>query len=116
MKQLRRLSEIHLQLTTRTKQANGSVVSSYSDIGTYNVIPQEITEEMYATIYGANISNMLRISSVHSELETLLKSKSTDTADNLSLYFILIGNKRYKIKAVTGNWVDIEFYETNRTV
>lgn len=114
MKQLRRLSEVTLQTSAKQKQENGATITTYANQDNYNVIIQEITEEMYATIYGANITNMLRISSVQQLLEHFLKSKSNDTPDNITKYFILIGDKRYKVKAVTSNWVDIEFYETNR--
>ena len=116
MKQLRRLSEATLQKATKVKQTNGTSLTTYSDIGTFRVIAQEITDSVYASIYGANVSKMLRLSSTLDQLEAYLKTKTTDTADNLSLYFILIGNKRFKITAVYNGWIDIEFYETDRTV
>lgn len=116
MKQLRRLREVLLQKATKEKQDNGATITSYQAVGTYNVVFQEITDEVFATIYGANITNMLRLASVREELETLLKTKNTDLPDNISLYYIVIGNKRYKVKAVATNWVDIEFYETVREV
>ena len=116
MKQLRRLSEVTLQKSNKAKRANGTRQTAYEDIETYHVIAEEITDSIYASIYGSNLSKMLRISSPLTSLESFLKGKNTDGTDNLSLYFILVGNKRYKITAVMNNWVDIEFYETNRTV
>lgn len=114
MMQLRRLTKVTLQKSNRARQANGINLITYTTLGTYNVIVQEITDSVYASIYGANIQKMLRISSPRLKLETFLKRKSNDGADNISLYVILIGDKRYKITKVYNNWVDIEFYETNR--
>lgn len=116
MKQLRRLSEVTLQKSTKAKQPNGTTLQTYDDIATYKVIEQEITDKVFSSIYGANISKMLRLASVHEELEKFLQGKSNDTADNISTYFILIGNKRYKIVSAYKGWIDIEFYETNRVV
>lgn len=116
MKQLRRLSEVTLQKQIKAKQPNGTLINTYESIGNYEVIEQEMTEQIDATIYGANLIKMLRLSSVQSTLEKYLQSKNDDTPDNLSLYYILIGKKRYKIKAVYKNWIDIEFYETHRTI
>lgn len=116
MKQLRRLSEVVLQKSTKVKQPNGTLLQSYADVGTYKVIEQEITDKVFSSIYGANISKMLRLSSPHETLEKFLKSKANDGADNISLYYILIGLKRYRIVSAYNNWVDIEFYETFREV
>ena len=116
MKQLRRLSEVTLQKSVKTRQSNGTMLQSYTDIAKYKVIQQEITDEVFSTIYGANISKMLRLASPHETLEKYLKDKVNDLADNLSLYYILIGIKRYSIKAVYNNWIDIEFYEASRSV
>lgn len=114
MKQLRRLSEVTLQKSIKAKQLNGTMLTSYNDIATYKVIEQEITDKVFSSIYGANISKMLRLASPHEELERFLQSKSNDMPDNISLYFILIGQKRYKIVSAYNNWVDVEFYETDR--
>ncbi len=114
MMQLRRLSEVTLQQATKTKQPNGYSTSLPATIGTYKVIVQTITDEVSGSIYGANVNNMLRLSSVRGELESFLSSKITDGSDNLSQYSILIGNKRYGIIAVNSR-VDVEFLETCRT-
>ncbi len=114
MKQLRRLSEVTLQKSIKAKQPNGTTLQTYEDIAIFKVIEQEITDKVFSSIYGANISKMLRLASPHEELECFLREKSNDTPDNISLYFILIGAKRYKVVSAYKNWVDIEFYETSR--
>lgn len=116
MKQLRRLSVATLQKSAKVKQTNGANLTAYADVRKYKVVAHEITDSVYASIYGANIRNMLRLSTPLMALESFLKTKNNESSDNLSLYFILIGDKRYKITAVYNNWVDIEFYETDRTV
>ena len=116
MKQLRRLREVTLQKSIKAKQPNGTMLTSYNDIALYKVIEQEITDEVFSSIYGANINKMLRLASPHEALEKYLQTKNNDLADNISVYFVLIGNKRYRVVSVHNNWVDIEFYETDRTV
>lgn len=113
MMQLRRLNEVTLQKATKVKAPNGYSTNSTQNVGTYKVIIQTITDEVSGSIYGASMNNMLRLSSIRGELENFLASKITDGSDNLSLYTVLIGNKRYKIIAVNSR-VDVEFLETVR--
>ena len=114
MKQLRRLSEATLQKAIKGKAPNGMPLQSYEDVDGYKVISQEITDQVFSSIYGANINKMLRLSSPHCKLEQFLKNKSNDSADNISQYFVLIADKRYKVVSAYNNWVDVEFYETRR--
>lgn len=116
MKQLRRLTTATLQKAAKAKQANGADLTTYADVKTYRVIAHEINDSVYASIYGANINNMLRLSSPLMALESFLKGKNNEGPDNLSSYFILIGAKRFKITAVTNNWIDIEYYEADRAI
>ena len=51
MKQLRRLREVTLQKSIKAKQPNGTMLTSYNDIATYKVIEQEITDEVFSSIY-----------------------------------------------------------------
>ena len=116
MKQLRRLTDVMLQKETRTIESNGATVVSYSNIDSYKVINQQITDQVFVSIYGANVSQMRRISSPHFQLEKYLSAKVHGDTDNISRYFILIGDKRFKITAVYDNWVDIEFLENDRPI
>lgn len=114
MKQLRRLVNCTLVKATRAKQDNGSVMNTYETVRDIKIIKHDITDKVFSSIYGANIAKMLRISSVRMALETFLASKNNDSNDNISIYFIVIGEKRYKIVSVFENWVDIEFFESVR--
>lgn len=114
MKQLSRLREVTLQHSSKVRQPNGTNLTTYQDVETYDVIVQELTDSVNATIYGANIFKMLRLSSPLLDLEKYLRAKNTDTADNLSNYFITLDGKRYRIVKSYNNWVDIEFIETVR--
>lgn len=116
MKQLRRLTPVTLQMATRKKEDNGATTVSYSDVASYNVIQQEITDDVSASIYGANIIKMKRLTSPRLTLEKFLNGCNNDGSDNLSYYYIVIGDKRYKITAVYTNWIDVEFIETVRTI
>lgn len=105
--QLRRLKEVKLQKVVRTQQPNGTYLETYSDIGSYKVIAQELNDEVSASIYGASIRNLLRIISIRNELENFLKPKLDNSNDNVSYYSILLNNRRYKIVSVMEKWVDI---------
>ena len=109
--QLRYLEEVILKKATKVKQANGSHINTYTTIGSYNLQLEELTDATSASIYGATINKMYRISSPLKALETYLKPKINSTDDNVSLYFIEYNNGLYKITAVRNNWIDIEYSE-----
>ena len=62
MKLIRTLKEVSLLKATKQKQPNGVYVKSYQLIDNYNVAIANLTDEVSATIYGANIDKMLNIS------------------------------------------------------
>ena len=107
MKQLRYLKNAEVDKATREKQDNGVTIVSYESVGIFTVQDQELTDEISASIYGADVNRMIRISSPHYELESFLAEKVNNTADNVSLYTVVLGGFRYKIVAVKKHWVDI---------
>ena len=109
--QLRYLEKITLKKSTKKKQYNGSYINTYNDIVKYNVQVEELTDATSASIYGATINKMYRISSPLKALETYLKPKINSTDDNVSLYFIEYNNGLYKITAVRSSWIDIVYSE-----
>lgn len=108
MKQLRYLKIIELDKATTTTQTNGARVSVYAKVGDYRVQTQELTDEISASIYGADINRMYRISSPRYNLEAFLATKNNNSGDNVSQYSFLLNNARYKIRAVKEHWIDIE--------
>ena len=107
MKQLRYLISAQLDKATYTRQNNGTIIASYTKQADYNVQLQELTDEISASIYGADVNRMYRVSSPRCVLETFLFSKVNNSSDNVSLYSLLINGHRYKIVNVRKNWVDI---------
>lgn len=105
---VRRLETITLKKGTKTKQANGSYLETYEKIKDYQIQKQELDDEISASIYGANIVNMLRIKSPLKDLETFLKTKLNNKADNISQYYIFINDAKYRIKSVNSKGVTIE--------
>lgn len=99
-----------LTIKTREKQANGTYVDIYEELDIYNVSKKELTDQVDADIYGASISNMLRIASPLKNLETLLYSKVNNKEDNISKYKFNLDGIDYKIKAVKMSGIDIERY------
>ena len=107
MKQLRYLENVELDIATREKQANGVAVMSYTKVGDFLIQQQDLTDEISASIYGADVNRMIRVSSPHYVLEGFLSEKVNNTSDNVSYYSLLINGFRYKIVAVKKHWVDI---------
>jgi hypothetical protein len=106
---LRYLKPTTLHKAEKTKQKNGIYTNSYTKINDYKVQTQNLTDdEVSATIYGANINKMLRLSSPLHELEKYLLPKVDNKTDNISLYYIKYNDKLYKINAVAEDRVDIE--------
>ena len=105
---LRYLKQITLKKSNIIKQENGSRKEEYTTIEDYEVQIQEIDDQISASIYGASIVNMLRIKSPLSKLENVLKAKLNNTSDNISKYYIFIGDSKYKIKSVNSKGIDIE--------
>lgn len=111
---LRYLKPIVLKKATKQKQANGTYKNTYEKIDDYNVQTQNLTDdEVSATIYGANINKMLRLSSPLGELEEYLLPKVDNKQDNISYYYIFIGNKTYKIVSVAEDRIDIELVNSS---
>ena len=106
--QLRRIKEVDLIQVSHTKRANGTLEDSYTKLSSYKIIPQELQDQVSASIYGANIDKTLRISSIRNELETLLKGKLNNDSDNISNYLIQYDSNLYKIVSVRTKWIDIE--------
>lgn len=97
-----------MQKATKTKQPNGTYTETLNDVGKYVVQPQELTDEISASIYGANVYKMLRVRSVNKDLENYLYDKATNKLDNISSYYVVIKNRKYKINAVNQSGVDLE--------
>ena len=106
--QLRRLKSCNLIQVTHTKRNNGTMSDSYKQLNTYKVIPQDLQDQVSASIYGADINKTTRISSIRNELETLLKGKLNSDSDNISKYLIELNDNLYKIVSVKDKWIDIE--------
>lgn len=108
MNQLRYLFSAELDVTTRTRQANGSMVESYSKVGDYIIRTQELTDEVSASIYGADVNRMMRVTSPRNALESFLASKMNVSNDNVSNYTLLIKGRRYRVLVVREHWIDVE--------
>lgn len=108
MKQLIRLREAELYKLTSVQTSNGDYVKSETLIKKYQVIVESLTDNISATIYGANINKMVRFSSVNKELENYLFTKWNNTSDNISKYQIKFENNFYKIESLTAKYIDCQ--------
>jgi hypothetical protein len=108
MKQLIRLKECELYKVDQISTDDGDIADEYKPQGKYKIEVQELSDDVSASVYGANITKMLRISSINKILEILLKSKVNNTQDNISKYNIFYDNVYYKITNVKSKYIDIE--------
>ena len=100
---------ITLNKATKIKNSNGTYTNTYTKIDDYKVQMQDLTDdEISASIYGANITKMLRISSPLNKLEKYLLPKVNNKIDNISQYYIFFDNRTYKIASVSNSRIDIE--------
>lgn len=104
---IRYLEPVTVKKATKTKQANGTYIDTYTDIADYKVQKQTLESEVDAQVYGADINKMLRLVSPYNKLEKYLLGKLSNDSDNISKYVIFDNNVKYKIVAVTPNKVDI---------
>lgn len=105
---LRYLETATIKKATKSKQENGTYKETLTIVKSYRVQEQELNDEISASIYGANVYKMLRIKSVNKELEDFLYTKVNNKQDNISLYYIFINSKKYKIVAVNTSGIDLE--------
>ena len=108
MKQLTRLESINLYRIGKETLPDGDSQETETLVGTDKVVVQELNDNVSATIYGADINKILRISSVNKILEILLKEKLNNTSDNISKYRISYGESKYKVNDVKSKYIDIE--------
>ena len=114
---LRYLKSITLKHATKVKQTNGVYKNVYNDIDEYNVQMQNLTDdEISATIYGAKITKMFRLSTPLGDLEEYLLPKVDNKQDNISDYYIEYNGKTYKIVSVSDDRIDIELVNSNSNV
>lgn len=105
---IRHIEKVSLEKITKQKQENGSYLESFQKIKDYDIQKQELDDEISASIYGANLVNMLRIKSPLKDLEAYLNTKLNNKTDNISQYYIFINNAKYRIKSVNSKGVTIE--------
>lgn len=108
MNQLRYLIDAELDKAENTKRENGTIASTFNKVGNYKIQLQELTDEISASIYGADVNRMYRINSPRNDLENFLFTKVNNSSDNVSLYSLIINEKRYRIKIVRFKWIDVE--------
>lgn len=106
--QLRYVISVELIKATKTKQTNGTYIETHNKIADYSIQTQELTDEVSASIYQADLNKITRIKSINGELEIYLKGKLVNETDNISKYFIVIDETKYKIVSVRQNWIDIQ--------
>lgn len=100
MKLIRYLIKAELLKSEDNKQPNGVVLKTFNTIGEYKVVKKNLNDQVNATIYGSNVDKMLSISTPLGNLEKFLMPKVSNKEDNISNYYIVIDNTKYKITSV----------------
>lgn len=106
--QLRYLKSVSLKKANKEKQSNGVKVSTYSLVDNYRVQFEDLSDEVSASIYGANLYKVKKVKSPRKRLESYLSTKLSNEKDNISKYFLFVDNVTYKINDVSESGVTIE--------
>lgn len=94
-----RQSKITLYKATKTKQANGALINTYTKQMSAYVEHNSLEDQVSATIYGTDFNNIIRLTSKDNSLNETIESKMNSSEDNISLYYIELDNVKHKIKA-----------------
>ena len=108
MKLIRYLRDAKLLKSVNVKQPNGTYVKTFYKLEDYKVQIRNLEDEISATVYGSNINKMLSISTALGDLESYLIPKVANDVDNISYYFVEIGEVKYKIVSVKSNNIVLE--------
>lgn len=106
--QLRYTKNISIYKGTKVKQPSGSYIEGFELEKDYVITIQELNDDVAVSMYGADLNNIIRIKSIKGELETFLKGKMNNEDDNISKYYVVLNDNRYKVRSVRSNWIDIE--------
>lgn len=106
--QLRYLQTVSLKRANKEKQSNGVYVDTYDLVKDYRVQLEDLSDEVSASIYGANLYKVKRLKSPNKVLEKYLSTKLNNEVDNISKYFLFIDNVIYKINDSQISGVTIE--------
>lgn len=106
--QLRYLQSVSLKKANKVKQSNGVYVDSYDLVKNYRAQLEDLSDEVSASIYGANLYKVKKVRSPKGTLEKYLATKLNNDADNISKYFLFIDEVIYKINDSQISGVTIE--------
>lgn len=106
--QLRYLQSVSLKKANKVKQSNGVYVDNYALVKEYRVQLENLSDEVSASIYGANLYKVKKVRSPMGTLEKYLATKLNNDTDNISKYFLFIDEVIYKINDSQMSGVTIE--------
>ena len=106
--QLRYLQSVSLKKANKVKESNGVYVDTYDLVKDYRVQLEDLSDEISASIYGANLYKVKRVRSSKKTLEKYLSTKLNNEVDNISKYFLFIDDVIYKINDSQMSGVTIE--------
>ena len=106
--ELFKLIDVTLKKATEVKQTNGTKITTYTKIGDYKAWEQYVDDEVNSQIYSANIYKVSKLKSPRKALENYLKTKVNNSTDNISKYYIFIGDNTYKINDAKTSGITIE--------
>ena len=84
MNQLRYLKPAYLYKTNKEIQSNGAIKETFDFISLYYVGKEELTDNVSASVYGARMNRILRLTSPRHTLEGFLLSKIDPIQDNVT--------------------------------
>lgn len=105
-----RLQEIILyKILGRTTLPDGERTELLDEGTPYQALIEYLDDEVAAATYGADITKVQRIATIHNELEKLLLTKVNNNEDNISKYIIGHKDNKFSILRVTSRHMDIKW-------
>lgn len=105
-----RLQEIILyKILGRTTLPDGERTEQLDEGTPYQALVEYLDDEVAHAIYGADITKVQRLGTIHNELENILLPKINNNDDNISKYIIEYKGNKFSILRVTPKFIDIKW-------
>lgn len=105
-----RLQDIILyKILGRTTLPDGERTEKLDEGTPYQALVEYLDDEVAAATYGADVTKVQRIATIHNTLENLLLPKVHNKEDNVSNYIIDYKGNKFSILRVTPRYIDIKW-------
>lgn len=109
MKLIRLENIILYKILGRQTLPDGERAELLDEGAPYQALVEILDDEVSAATYGADITKIKRIATIHNILEKSLLPKVHNEEDNISKYLIEYNHNKFSILTVTPRYIDIKW-------